>query len=192
MVLARHDDKTVLTMANDYKGELREFAIVVPVPTVLERGQIRVGDRALIEHLDAYSAPRLVEYFDPDPCAPRPAPMCRAAIGTRGAEVASSPPTAPRASASPSRRIHGGTSYDILILSARESSGLEPGCATMAIACAGGHRGVGQHLKQGMLFLWQGQPHRAGQAGFSYLRPLQMRLRHAKVHAAAPARHAQR
>ena len=75
VVLARHDDKTVLTMANDYKGELREFAIVVPVPTVLERGQIRVGDRALIEHLDAYSAPRLVEYFDPDPCAPRPAPM---------------------------------------------------------------------------------------------------------------------
>ena len=71
MVLARHDDKTVLTMANDYKGELREFAIVVPVPTVLERGQIRVGDRALIEHLDAYSAPRLVEYFDPDPCTPR-------------------------------------------------------------------------------------------------------------------------
>ena len=66
VVLARHDDKTVLTMANDYKGELREFAIVVPVPTVLERGQIRVADRALIEHLDAYSAPRLVEYFDPD------------------------------------------------------------------------------------------------------------------------------
>ena len=71
VVLARHDDKTVLTMANDYKGELREFAIVVPVPTVLERGQIRVGDRALIEHLDAYSAPRLVEYFDPDPCTAR-------------------------------------------------------------------------------------------------------------------------
>src|SRR4029079_6581995 len=73
VVLARHDDKTVLTMANDYKGELREFAIVVPVPAVLERGQIRVGDRSLVEHLDAYSAPRLVEYFDPDPCSPQPA-----------------------------------------------------------------------------------------------------------------------
>ncbi len=68
VVLARHDNKTVITMASDYKGELKEFAIVVPVPTVLERGQIRVADRALIEHLDAYSAPRLVEYFDENPC----------------------------------------------------------------------------------------------------------------------------
>src|SRR5438132_338049 len=65
--LVRHDDKTVLTMANDFKGDLKEFAIVVPVPTVLEKGQIRVSDRALVAHLDAYSAPRLVEYFDDDP-----------------------------------------------------------------------------------------------------------------------------
>ena len=48
VVLARHDNKTVLTMANDYRGEPKEFALVVPVPTVLERGQIRVTDRALI------------------------------------------------------------------------------------------------------------------------------------------------
>src|SRR5438128_9694657 len=71
VVLVRHEDKTVLTMANDFRGDPKEFAIVVPVPTVLEKGQIRVSDRALIEHLDAYSAPRLVEYFDPDPCALR-------------------------------------------------------------------------------------------------------------------------
>src|SRR2546426_2869705 len=32
VVLVRHDDKTVLTMANDFKGDLKEFAIVVPVP----------------------------------------------------------------------------------------------------------------------------------------------------------------
>ena len=57
-------------MANDFKGDLKEFAIVIPVPTFLERGQIHVADKALIDHLDAYSAPRLVEYFDPDPCTP--------------------------------------------------------------------------------------------------------------------------
>src|SRR5258705_1046301 len=70
VVLVRHENKTVITMANDFKGDPKEFAIVVPVPTVLEKGQVRVGDRALIEHLDAYSAPRLVEYFDDDPCRP--------------------------------------------------------------------------------------------------------------------------
>src|SRR5213080_3393674 len=71
VVLVRHEDKTVLTMANDYQGDLKEFAIVIPVPTFLERDQIHVGDKALLDHLDAYSAPRLVEYFDEDPCAPR-------------------------------------------------------------------------------------------------------------------------
>src|SRR5262249_17957308 len=34
VVLVRHDDKTVITMANDFKGDPKEFAIVVPVPTV--------------------------------------------------------------------------------------------------------------------------------------------------------------
>src|SRR5262249_52785160 len=75
VVLVRHDDKTVITMANDFKGDPKEFAIVVPVPTVLQKGQVRVSDRALIEHLDAYSAPRLVEYFDDDPCVPRVMPV---------------------------------------------------------------------------------------------------------------------
>src|SRR6266568_4523479 len=70
VVLVRNEDKTVLTMANDYQGNPKEFAIVIPVPTFLEKDQIHVGDKALLDHLDAYSAPRLVEYFDPDPCAP--------------------------------------------------------------------------------------------------------------------------
>src|SRR3989454_9792085 len=69
VVLVRHEDKTVLTMANDYQGSPKEFAIVIPVPTFLEKDQIHIGDKAQIDHLDAYSAPRLVEYFDPDPCA---------------------------------------------------------------------------------------------------------------------------
>src|SRR5262249_59410251 len=71
VVLVRHDDKTVITMANDFKGDPKEFAIVVPVPTVLEKGQVRVSDRALIDHLDAYSAPRLVEHCDDAPRSPR-------------------------------------------------------------------------------------------------------------------------
>src|SRR5205809_2061900 len=68
VVLVRDGDRTVMTMANDFKGDLKEFAVVIPVPTFLRREQIHVGDKALIDHLDAYSAPRLVEYYDPDPC----------------------------------------------------------------------------------------------------------------------------
>src|SRR5687768_3246414 len=68
VVLVRDGDRTVLTMVNDFQGSAKEFALVVPVPTFLKREQIHVGDKALVDHLDAYSAPRLVEYFDEDPC----------------------------------------------------------------------------------------------------------------------------
>ncbi len=67
-MLVRDGDRTVMTMANDFEGEPKEFAIVIPVPTFLKREQIHVGEKALVDHLDAYSAPRLVEYFDSDPC----------------------------------------------------------------------------------------------------------------------------
>src|ERR1700751_679625 len=70
VVLARDGEKTAITMANDYQGEPKEFAVVIPVPTFIERKQIGVVEMKGIDHLDAFTAPRLVEYHDPDPCAP--------------------------------------------------------------------------------------------------------------------------
>ena len=69
VVLVRDGDRTVITMANDFRGNPREFAMVIPVPTSITRDQIHVAEAALVKHLDAYTAPRLVEYHDPDPCA---------------------------------------------------------------------------------------------------------------------------
>ena len=40
VAIVRDGERTVLTMANDYQGELTEFALVVPVPVVLQEGQI--------------------------------------------------------------------------------------------------------------------------------------------------------
>src|SRR5207253_10390421 len=71
VVLVRDGDRTVMTMANDFESEPKEFAVGIPVPTFLTREQIHVGEKALVDHLDAYSAPRLVEYFDSNPCARR-------------------------------------------------------------------------------------------------------------------------
>src|SRR3954465_11451329 len=67
VAIVRDGDRTVITMGNDFRGEMDEFALVVPVPSVLTRDQIHVGERRLLERLDAYSAPRLVEYTDADP-----------------------------------------------------------------------------------------------------------------------------
>lgn len=175
VVLSRHENKTVLTMANDYKGELKEFAIVVPVPTVLERGQIHVGDRALIEHLDAYSAPRLVEYFDDDPCAPRSMPS----MGLMKAQRDAAAPAAAESARSLGVTIEASYTvgeYDILILSARESAGLETWLKDNGYRLPAGAAAVlGSYLKQGMRF-FVAKVNLAEQAklGFSYLRPLQM------------------
>jgi len=79
VALVRDGDRTVITMANDYQGELTEFAMVIPVPTAITREQVHISDPALLNHLDAYTAPRLVEYFDDDPCAPTDI-RCRKAL----------------------------------------------------------------------------------------------------------------
>src|SRR5271155_4374441 len=70
VVLVRDKTHTILTMSNDFKGDPTEFAIVIPVPTVLEKDQIHIGDQKLVQRIDGWSGPRLVEYFDPDPCQP--------------------------------------------------------------------------------------------------------------------------
>src|SRR5262245_60283582 len=64
VALVRDGDRTVMTMANDFRGDLKEFAIVIPVPVVLQRDQVAVSEKAVLDHLDGYTAPRLVEYFD--------------------------------------------------------------------------------------------------------------------------------
>lgn len=125
--MVRDGDRTVLTMANDFKGEAREFAVVVPVPTVLRRDQIQVGDRAVMEHIDAFSAPRLVEYFDPNPCqAPRGARGANAAAGAaRGGGGGGPAPASDDALGVKVEARYTVGEYDILILSAVESTGLE-------------------------------------------------------------------
>jgi hypothetical protein len=177
VVLARHDDKTVITMAADYRGDLKDFAMVVPVPTVLERGQIRVADRALIDHLDAYTAPRLVEYFDENPCAPRImyAPAPRTLSAKSAMEVSALRDRAKSLGVTIEAQYTVGE-YDILILSAVESSGLETWLTSSGYRLpAGAGPVLGSYLKQGMKF-FVARVNLAEQAktGYSYLRPLQM------------------
>jgi hypothetical protein len=125
VIIARDGDRTVLTMANDFQGEVKDFAIVVPVPTVLQKEQVHVAQAKIIERLDAFSAPRLVEYFDSDPCAqlyegnmpvapPRPAASGEFKSQRRADNLG----------VTVEARFNVGE-YDILILSAKESGGLE-------------------------------------------------------------------
>ncbi len=176
VVIARHDDRTVISMANDYQGDLTEFAIVVPVPEILERQQIHVTDSALIDHLDAYTAPRLVEYHDPDPCIADMVGALRA--------IASPSSVVMRLDSSLSASALGVAieaeytvgEYDILILSAEESGGLLTWLTGNGYRLPAGAEAVlADYLDAGMYF-FVAKVNLAEQAalGGSYLRPLQI------------------
>ena len=174
VVIARHDNKTVITMANDYQGDPKEFALVVPTPTVLDRDQIHVTKPAIIDHLDAYTAPRLVEYFDPDPCV-RYYPMATVtrdtalgnAVGARGNAAALGVTIEAQYTVG---------EYDILILSAQESSGLITWLMQNDYKIPDGASPViGAYLDMGMkFFVAKVNLKKHAKQGATYLSPLQL------------------
>jgi hypothetical protein len=175
VVLVRDGDRTVMTMANDFKGEPQEFAVVIPVPTLLKREQIHVGDKALVDHLDAYSAPRLVEYFDQDPCMRYEVrPLAMAAPAATDAVRRTSARERSLGVTIEAQYTVG--EYDIIILSAQQSSGLETWLRENGYRIPAGATDIlGSYLKQNMRF-FVAKVNLAEQAklGFSYLRPLQV------------------
>ena len=175
VVLVRDDNRTVITMANDFEGEVEDFAVVIPVPTRIEREQINVGDRAVIQHLDAYTSPRLVEYHDGNPCH-------RYELEERMTSDASLPASA--AQLRRSAKSQGVTieasytvgEYDILILSAEESSGLIRWLNDNDYKLPrGAKRVVDSYLGQGMrFFVAKVNVEEQSRLGYQYLRPLQV------------------
>jgi hypothetical protein len=176
VVVARKGVHTVVTMASDYQGDPKEFALVVPVPTVVGKDQIKVVENATVDHLDAYSAPRLVEYFDPDPCAPRPV-MVMAAGRTAGGAVYDK--AMRRREAALGVKIEAEYTvgeYDILILSATQSDGLATWLTQNGYKIPDGAAPVlGSYIKQNMKF-FVARVNLAEQSklGFQYLRPIQV------------------
>ena len=176
VAIARDDNKTVMTMANDYQGNLKEFAIVIPVPTVVKKEQIHIGDKTILDHLDAYSSPRLVEYFDEDPCAPR----------RTYAMDASAPPMAAMSAKMQSGRANSlGVKieaaytvgeYDILILSATQSGGLETWLRESGYRIPSGATAILEsYIKQNMkFFVAKVNLKEQQKLGFTFLRPIQV------------------
>jgi hypothetical protein len=176
VVLVRHDDKTVITMANDFQGDPTEFAVVIPVPTFIEEGQIHVTDKTHIDHLDAFTAPRLVEYFDEDPCHP----VVEEYFAARAM------PSAPREDAARRRGAQalGVTieaeytvgEYDIVILSAKQSNGLETWLKENGYRTPpGASRVLASYIRQNMrFFVAKVNLEEQSRLGFTYLRPIQV------------------
>ena len=126
VALVRDGDRTVITMANDYIGDPTEFAMVIPVPTVITKEQVHISSPALLEHLDAYTAPRLVEYFDRNPCEQRYLKQrMMSSMSVAGAPMAEMMQDSAAELGVTIEESFTKGEYDILILSAKESDGLQ-------------------------------------------------------------------
>ncbi|MBL0217098.1 MAG: DUF2330 domain-containing protein [Myxococcales bacterium] len=129
VVLMRDGTRTVLSMQNDYKGPLADFAMVIPVPAVLRQSDVKTLRADVFDRVDSLGAPRLVEYWEEDPCPPEN--IYGGLLGSEAGEMSGGFGFG-RSGFGPG----GGGSvqieakfdvgeYQILILSATDSSGLE-------------------------------------------------------------------
>ena len=162
-------------MANDFQGDPTEFAVVIPVPTFIERGQIHVTNKALIDHLDAFTAPRLVEYFDENPCMryvrrELALPSSAQALGEAGRRNRAD---ALGVSIEASYTVG---EYDIVILSAEQSDGLTTWLTENGYRIPpGASRVLASYIRQNVrFFVAKVNLEEQSRLGFSYLRPIQV------------------
>jgi MYXO-CTERM domain-containing protein len=126
VVLMRQGTRTVLSMQNHYEGPLEAFAMVIPVPTVLKEGDVKTLSNEVFAKVETMSAPRLVEYWEQDPCYVQP-PYRNMSTGAMPADMATvqeSGGAGPNLGVKIEAKFSVGE-YNILILSAKDSTGLE-------------------------------------------------------------------
>ncbi len=125
VVLMREGTRTVLSMQNNYQGPPENFAMVVPVPVVLQKENVKTLPKEVFDTVDKLASPRLVEYWEQDPCSPND--MYNVPGAVRMASVAD---TEEEKGAGPAHGVKIEAQfkveeYDIVILSARDSTGLD-------------------------------------------------------------------
>ncbi len=171
VIIARDGDRTILTMANDYQGDVKDFAMVVPVPVVVKAEQVNIGEAKILQRLDNFSAPRLVEYFDANPCD-----VHTYNEGLSSGVLQESKETSRRDSAlgvTIEEKFTVGE-YDILVLSAKESDGLEIWLRENGYKIPRGAKSILQpYIRQKMkFFVAKVNLKEFSRTGFESLRPL--------------------
>jgi hypothetical protein len=125
VILMRKGNRTVMTMSNNYQGPPESFAMVVPVPVVLQKENVKTLPADVFDRVDSLSAPRLVEYWEQDPCQPPMPPMPAPASVMMSAEGGGGPPRRARDLGVTVEAKFVTGEYEVVILSAKDSGGLE-------------------------------------------------------------------
>jgi hypothetical protein len=119
VVLMRDGTRTVLSMQNNYRGPPEDFALVVPVPVVLQKQNVKTLPNEVFARIDQLASPRLVEEYEPGPCPPPP-PMPSMAMDTKGGGGG-----LPRDLGVKIEAKFDVDEYEVVILSAKDSLGLD-------------------------------------------------------------------
>jgi hypothetical protein len=129
VALMREGTRTALTMSNNYRGPLADFAMVVPVPVVLNKQDVRTLPPHIFKRLETLSAPRLVEYWEQDPCPLEQEDTSKeSGSGTKhkGAEgMMGDPSKMPMDYGVKIEAQFSVDEYDVVVLGAEQSDGLE-------------------------------------------------------------------
>ncbi|MEM6995715.1 MAG: DUF2330 domain-containing protein [Myxococcota bacterium] len=124
VVLMRSGETTVISMQNNYEGPPENFAMVVPVPVVLEEGDVKTLPADVFAKVDQLAAPRLVEYWEQDPCYRPPKRRYRKVRKKKSGMAVPSAASAPGGSVVVHARFDVGE-YEVVILGADDSRGLD-------------------------------------------------------------------
>ncbi len=179
VIMVRDGNHTVITMSNDFQGSVADFAMVIPVPVVLQESDIRVTQQHIFDKFDAYTAPRMVEYYDQNPCYVQREYMSMKS-STAVTEIMDS------AADMKDEDGFGVTveatytvgEYDILILSAKESGGLKTWLTTNGYKIpADAEEVLDPYIKDGLkFFVVKVNLEEQQKTGYSSLRPIQIQF----------------
>lgn len=168
VALMRDGTTTVLSMENNYRGPLEDFAMVIPVPQILMQDDVKTLPPELFRYLDKFTAPRLVQYWEKDPCKDNVVQQTRYINGcdwgqqsnnaspnnTTGswADMGASEDMSP----SPPPMIEAQFAvgeYEVLILSSEDATGLETWLVSNGYNIPAGATAIlEQYIQQGMYF----------------------------------------
>jgi uncharacterized protein (TIGR03382 family) len=126
VVMMRDGTRTVLAMQNNYQGPPENFAMVVPVPVVLGEADVKTLERAVFDRVDQLAAPRLVEYWEEDPCYEPPVYKEKHRRSRAMKSVESAVPSADAGSYGVTIEAEFTVGeYEIVVLGAKDSTGLD-------------------------------------------------------------------
>lgn len=184
VILGRDAGTTTLTLAADVEASTDDFALVLPVPTVLSEDDVAVVDPALVQFVFDWSAPRSVAYSCEDAREKVEYGADVASLGCYGYETSFSSKSdgglAPAGEADASgvtvEAEFSEAEYDIVVLSATGAEGLQAWLDLHGYTVPDAAAPVLQdYIDAGVYFLAARVDLKAVPAGRTWLSPLQIR-----------------